>query len=74
MKILKLNENKTHLYKPNILTIYQYITKNLLSDFLSCNYPQYMNYPFLKVEPKELDQLKNNPLTISFSQEIKKLM
>ena len=39
---------------------------------MTYDYPQCINYPFLKVEPKELDQFENNPFTTNFSQEIQK--
>ena len=42
--------------------------KDLPTDFVSCDYPQLISYPFLKVEPKKLDQSKNNQFTTSFSQ------
>ena len=39
---------------------------------MTYDHPQYINYPFLNVEPKALDQFENNPLTTNFIQKIQK--
>ena len=73
MKILQLQENEGLLVDTkwfNHLPISN--QKVLPSDFVSYGYPQCINYPFLKVEPKELDDFENNPFTTCFSQDIKK--
>ena len=49
-----------------------YDDKDVPTDFVTYDRPQCINYLFLTVEPKEHDQLENNPSTTSFSQEIKK--
>ena len=46
--------------------------KDLPSDLLSYDHSQCINYLFLSVGPKELDQFENNPFMTSVSQEIKK--
>ena len=54
----------------NHLPIYD--EKDLPIDFVTYDYPQCINYTFLKVEPKELDQFEISPLTTNFSLEIQK--
>ena len=51
-----------------------YNEKDRPIDFVTFYYPQYMNDKFLKVKPKEIDQLDNNLFTTNFSQEIQSMM
>ena len=46
--------------------------KDLQTNFVTYDYPQCINYTFLKVKAKVLDQFENNPFTTNFSQEIQK--
>ena len=43
---------------------------NLRTDFVTYDYPQCINYSFLKIEPKELDHFENNTFSTNFSQDI----
>ena len=73
MKILKINEKDGLPVEAkwfNHIPIYD--EKDLLTDFVTYDYPQYIYYTFLKVESKELDRFENNPCTMNFSQEIQK--
>ena len=46
--------------------------KDLPLEFEASDYPQCLNYTFLKVEPEELDLFENNPFSTNFSQDIQK--
>ena len=73
IKIWKINEKDGLPVEAkcfNHLPIYD--KKDLPTDFGTYDNPQCINYTFLEVEPKELDQFKNNPCITNFSQEIQK--
>ena len=62
MRILQINEKDGLAVEAkwfNHLLIYD--EEDLLTDFVTYDYPQCINYSFLKVESKELDHFENNP-------------
>ena len=73
MKILQINEKDS---LPIETKWFNHLPTNdgqdLLTDFLTYDQRQYINYRFLNVELKELDHFKNYRFTTNFSQEIQK--
>ena len=73
MKVLQIDEKDVLAVEAkwfNHLPIYD--EKDFSTNFVTYDYPQWINYLFLKVEPKELCYFENNPFTTNFSQEIQK--